>query len=248
MGHQKLFLTRFVNELRDRVQNNASHHVYISGQITYCDNDIQYNPHLNPPDKIDLLMPTSKDNYDFENSQKLFLAYRDMNPVQATDARIWTYLSHITFWDYMRRRYPVEEQPSAERASFILQHWFIESVNVKNLLRHGISLLWWCAYLTYDKTNADPFMLTRELFSDLDYTRSLVPSTQGRNPSFLHAVLEYVAVNPQIFSKYKEDKVRFVMRKLNYMAGYRVLCTLSKTEIMKLVGSFKDEIEVVKPA
>lgn len=248
MGHQKLFLNRYVNELRDRVQNNSSHHVYISGQIAYCENDIHYNPYLKPPDKIDLLMPTSKENYDFENSQRIFTAYQDMNPVQATDVRIWTYLAHVTFWDYMRRRYPVEEQLSTERAAFILQHWFIESVNVKNLLRHGISLLWWGAYLTYDKTNADPFMLTRELFSDLDYTRSLVPSTQGRNINFLHAVLEYVVVNPKAFSKYKEDKVRFIMRKLNYMAGYRVLCTLDKPSIMKLMDGFKSEIEAVTPA
>ncbi len=248
MAHQKLFLNKFVNELRDRVKVNAANHVYISGQIMHGDNDIHFNPFINPPEKIDILMPDSKDNYDFENSQKIFLAYKNMNPVQATDVRIWTYLSHVTFWDYMRRRYPVEDRPESERAAFILQHWFIESVNVKNLLRHGISLLWWGSYLTYDEANSDPFMLTRELFSDLDYTRSLVPSTEGRNRNFLHAILEYVVTNPRVFSKYKEDKVRFIMRKLNYMGGYRVLGMLSKMEVIQLVDTFKGEIEVIQPS
>lgn len=246
MPHQSLFLSRYLNELRDKVRSNNYNNIYISGKIAYDSNDLHFNPYITPPDKIDILMPDSKDNYDFENSQKIFLAYKNMNPAQATDVRIWAYLSHVTFWDYMRRRYPVEEQLESDRGSFILQHWFIESVNVKNLLRHGISFLWWGAYLTYDEINPDPFMLTRELFSDLDYTRSLVPSTQGRNRNFLHAILEYVVTNPQAFSKYKEDKVRFIMRKLNCMAGYRVLCALSKVEVMRLVDTFKGEIEAVK--
>ena len=161
MPHQSLFLSRYLNELRDKVRSNNYNNIYISGQIAYDSNDLHFNPYITPPDKIDILMPSPKDNYDFENSQKIFLAYKDMNPVQATDVRIWAYLSHVTFWDYMRRRYPVEEQLESDRGSFILQHWFIESVNVKNLLRHGISLLWWGAYLTYDETNSDPFMLTR---------------------------------------------------------------------------------------
>jgi len=248
MPHQQLFLSRFVNELRDKVKSNAFCCAYISGQIHYDSNDIHFNPFINPPEKVDLLMPDSKDNYDFENSQKVFTAFKEMNPVQATDTRIWTYLSHVTFWDYMRRRYSVEEKEESKRSSFILQHWFIESVSATNLTRHGISLLWWGAYLTHDENRPNPFELTRELFSDLDYMRTLITSTEGRNRNFLHAILEYIICNQNAFSKYKEDKVRFVMRKLNCMAGYRVLCTLTKAEIMALVNSFKEEIETVKPS
>ena len=248
MSHQNLFLSRYINELTDKVKSNNCTNVYISGQVSYSTNDVHFNPLINPPDKIDFLMPDSNGNYDFENSQKLFMAYKNMNAVQATDSRIWAYLSHVTFWDYMRRRYPVEQQFEFNRSSYILQHWFIESVNVKNLLRHGISLLWWCAYLTYDETRTDPFILTKELFSDLDYTRTLVPSTQGRSRNFLHGVLEYVVSNPEIFSKYKEAKVRFIMRKLNYKAGYRILSVLSKDEIMRLINTFRKEIDTVKPS
>ena len=50
----------------------------------------------------------------------------------------------------------------------------------------------------------------------LDYTRHLLPGTQGRSNSFRHALLEFVIKNDKLFLKYKETKVRYLMRKVNF--------------------------------
>ena len=76
----------------------------------------------------------------------------------------------------------------------------------------------------------------------LDYTRHLLPGYQGRSRQFTHAVLEFVIENEALFSKNKEAKVRFIMRKLNFIAGYRALATLSKQDIKELIGKYRGEI------
>jgi hypothetical protein len=76
----------------------------------------------------------------------------------------------------------------------------------------------------------------------LDYTRHLLPGTQGRNKKFVQALLEYVVENKPLFSSYKESKVRFLMRQTNYIAGYRVLPTLSKDETKQALNQYHSQL------
>lgn len=193
-----------------------------------------------------LKIPEKSNNYDFENSKILYEAYKELSPVQATDTRLWVYLAHGPYWEYMQVRRPVEKQPIKKRGDYILTHWFIKSVSATYLLRQDISLLWWTAHLTYDEKLSDPYKLTKEAFSMLDYTRFLLPGTQGRSPKFTHALIEYVIENQKLFSKNKQDRVRLLMRKSNYMAGYKIFPSLSKKEIKSIFDDYKSDIESIK--
>ncbi len=104
-------------------------------------------------------------------------------------------------------------------------------------------MLWWNVYLTYDERRKNPYELTEELFSMLDYTRHLLPGIQGRNRKFVIALLEFVIENPVVFDKYKEAKVRFVMRKANYLAGYKSFTALEKDDIKMILKKYKDELD-----
>lgn len=170
-----------------------------------------------------------------------------MSIMEATDARIWTHLAHVTFWPYMLKFRSASEQPKGSQAKYILRHYFVNSVNSKNLLLNDISLLWWGAHLTHDPDYIkDPFWLTAELFSMLDYTRHLLPGSQGRNRNFALAVLQYVAQNKDAFVTYKEAKIRFIMRKCNFIAGYKLFPILSRPEIVEVIASYRDEIDKIK--
>lgn len=62
------------------------------------------------PEGIDLIMPGSGDNHnDFENTKKIYTALKDLPFSIAIDERFWTYLTHVTFWKYMRERWPLEK-------------------------------------------------------------------------------------------------------------------------------------------
>jgi hypothetical protein len=46
--------------------------------------------------------------------------------------------------------------------------------------------------------------------------------------------LEFVIENPKLFESQKEAKIRFLMRKSNFLGGYKILSVLSKTEIKNI--------------
>ena len=143
---------------------------------------------------------------------------------------------------YLRKRRPIEDEPAASRESYIIKHWFVLNPGGIALKQNDLYLFWWGPYITYDETRKDPYELTKELFSMLDYTRHLLPATQGQNRHLTHAVLEYVIENPGLFKQFKEAKVRLIMRRLNRIAGYRVLIALDKTEIKNVIHSFESDI------
>jgi hypothetical protein len=55
-------------------------------------------------------------------------------------------------------------------------------------------------------------------------------------------MLEFVVENKSLFSTYKAEKIRFLMRKFNYIAGYKILASLSKDQIKSIFLSYSDEI------
>lgn len=245
MHPQELFTNGSIDKLRKRLKEKKDVDLYLGDRFIFENESIVSNPRIKAPDKINFLLPRNGENYDFENAKIIFEDYKELSFTHATDVRLWAYLAHVPLWKYMKRRYPIEKQPRPKRGGYILEHWFINGVSPQNFVRHGISLLWWGARLTHDPTRRDPYELTRELFSMLDYTRTLVPGTQGRNQNFTRALLEFVIENENLFSQYKEGRVRFLMRKVNYLGGYKIIPVLSKDEIKGIFKKYEREIRMI---
>src|SRR3989344_2795604 len=241
MAYIKLFISGYVEDIRKELAKSGLKS-YSADKFAYDESAVRENQRLTIDGELKLRMPEGNNHYDFENAKSLFEYYKAFSPVIATDARIWTYLTHVDFWHYMKRRWP-SETPSED---YILEHWFLKSPNPSWLLRNGISRLWWGAYLTYDKNRSDPYELTREAFSMLDYTRHLLPGTQGRSKNFVQALLEFVIENKDIFKNYKESKVRFLMRKANYVSGYKNFPAIPKGTIKAIFRQYINEIEKVQ--
>lgn len=242
---QKIFSNIFIDELRRGLKGNKNISLYEKRNFVFSDENVLVNPKVNTVE-VKFLSPDKKGNHDFENAKIIHEAYKTLTPTQATDVRLWAYLAHIPFWDYMKKRFPIEKQPNRKKGSYILEHWFVDGISPQNFIRHGIALLWWGAHLTFDPKRKDPYELTQELFSMLDYTRTLIPGIQGRNQNFSRALMEFVLENEKVFSKYKETKIRLLMRKLNYIGGYKSLPSISKDEIKTIFGSYTSELELIK--
>jgi len=245
---QKLLGSPYIERLKRRVKSTLDVELYIKDDFEIDQIYVHENSDIEVPDKLDLVMPTEGDNHDFENSKIIFESMKNMNPTTATDYRIWTYLTHGPMWKYMRKRSPVEKQQAEKRPDYIIRHWFVDNIGTRELMRNNASSLWWCAYLTYERDRDDPYELTAELYSMLDYTRHLLPGKQGRNKNFVHALLEFVIENRSLFEHQKEARVRFLMRKANYIAGYRVFPSLSKDEIKLIFSQYKDSIRNIPKA
>lgn len=199
-----------------------------------------------PTKKVFLSDPPSGGRRDsVENAIKLFEAYSSLTPEDASDERFWTYLTHSDLFDYMKKRTDVEAQSEEKRGKYILDHWFVDPMSPASLMNNDISRLWWVVFLTKTKNAKDPYVLTREVFSMLDYTTHLLPGTQGRNETIRFAVLEFIVENPALFSKDKEAKVRLIMRKLNLRGGYSALSSLDSNQIKSLLKEAIPELKRV---
>ena len=246
MSRQKIFSFNFINTQLDQLKSGKGIENYFNDKFAYNESAVLESPAIKAPKPADFVLPNDKGNYEYENSLKIYEAYKNLNPTQASDVRFWTYLAHVDYWVYMKKRRKVEAQPKEKLGEYIIQHWFINPLSASNLLRHDIALLWWGAYLTYDENRDNPYELTKELFSMLDYTRFLLPSTQGRNREFIHAFLEFIIQNDNLFKQYKEGRVRYLMRVINRVGGYKVFPSLPKKEMIDIFTKYKNNIALVK--
>lgn len=239
--YKRVFHSLYVDDLKKKLLNDPSFvSKYSQESFKFDEDQILESKKVNIS-YPDLILPKSKKiHYDFENSKLIYESMKNLSVVDATDHRFWEYLSHVIYWNYVQTRSRIEEDETTP--SFVLSHWFIKNLSASNFLRQDISKLWWVAYLTYDQFRKDHYELTKEAFSMLDYTRDLLPGLQGRNGKFTHALLEFVIENKDLFKPYKAEKVRFIMRKLNFLAGFQLITLLDKNEIKNIFGKYKKDI------
>ena len=74
---------------------------------------------------------------DIENAILIHTWLQGLNRLQASDARLWTYLTHARFFSYTVARFPHPTQPE-KIVQNILSHWF---VGRGGLRRNAISFM-----------------------------------------------------------------------------------------------------------
>ncbi|MDA8190069.1 MAG: DUF6339 family protein [Gammaproteobacteria bacterium] len=158
---------------------------------------------------------------------------------QAADERLWVWLAHELYWDYMRLRWPIESARSKDPAAYIFEHYFL-SGNVRNLVRHGLARLWWFAHTTHDSHRADPYELTRVMLEYSDNRQSVMERAFSRNRQFVQTILEraryWRAHGRDILAS--REKFRGLCKEMNLYGGTLMLDCLLREDIFKLVDDF----------
>ena len=247
MAHN-IFTNSFLSKTQNLINKSSDKALewFYEGKDNWNSADVLSSEAYPNCESVILAKKDSGDDFQLNNAIKIFEAL-PITPYLASDPRFWTYLSLVTFRGYLAdfrdpKKYLSYSRNSEKDARlYILSHYFCSS-SVADLLRNDISLLWWVAHLTVSDDDRDKYRLTREVFTTLDYTRNLLPGTQGRAKAFRHAVLEFVVDNPGMFKTSKEGKVRLIMRRLNTKAGYNLIAALSKNEIKALISDLSQEI------
>lgn len=247
---QPIFTRAYSEELRERVGAGE-------GLVDYLDNDITYpdtgtlQSTLQIPEKVPQLEPTVE--ADIDNAIKLYDFLQNLDKTQASDKRLWIYLSHVTFREYTMQRWPlkvtkedlVSNQEARRKAvSYIGERWFL-SGNARSLRRHSIARLWWAAYLTvapWEKDpeyfssleNTDRFVYTRALFSNQDIVQQILERKLGWSDKLLVVILEYLRQNPDFAQN--RIAVRNLIKELNLVLGYRKLTILNFEELLGIIS------------
>lgn len=201
---------------------------------------------------------------DFRNAKIVFEAYsKSINPVQASDLRLWAYLAHIQHWDYMNTRWKIdvpdeeyyedgevhgdtpgdEKKPNANRViDRIGFRYFFKASKGKAFVRQGISRLYWSAYLTYDEDNENPYEYTEYFFSKQDIFTSITERSFARNKIMVLAALKALKSHPE----FTRAEIRLFLAKLNQAGAIKVLDFLGKEQADELCSEVMDEVINVK--
>lgn len=174
------------------------------------------------------LIPGKEATNDAENSRRLYESFRgNINRVQATDRRIWTYLTHETFWSYMQSRWPVSTEGT------VGDRYFCD----RGMLRNGIARLYWAAELSYDSVN-DSYEYTDFLLSRQDLL-SQMDRSFTKNRKVLLASLKVLRENARL----SEDRQRAYFTQLRQAGGATLLDAMPAEQIEALCCQIYDHIK-----
>jgi hypothetical protein len=228
------------------VRNSQNLHFYEADLFEYDSLKVMFSPTIIKPESIKFVEGNNSAN-DVENSIRIFEAYKNLTPLEASDTRLWTYLAHVDFYPYMITRWPsVKNKTALNSSKYILDHWFIASTSQSNLLRHGIASLWWIAYLTYDEAREDYYELTRLIYKTLDVpTRTLGTYKLARHREAVIGILEFIQQNPVLFANRYQDKLRFITKYLNLIGGTKPISYFKRDFFKNSLQGVRTKIESI---
>lgn len=185
MENQKIFKSDYIRKLRTGVENGNNLIRYESESFEFNKDEILIYPNISKPKD---LLNSFKFTDELDTAIKIFEAYSDLELIQASDRRLWIYLSHAELYPYVKYRWDSEVS-----SRYILDHWFINSSTQANLLRHSVSQLWWAVHLSVDCDRSNKYELTEILFNQRDFPfRTLGTYEIGRHKEAVIGILEFI--------------------------------------------------------
>lgn len=202
---------------------------------TYEEKNFEFDKNFVGNTGINIEMKDSLDasKTDIENSILLFSTLKNLTEVQASDERLWTYLSHVYFWEYMRERWPAEK--AEEPINRIKNRYFLRNLSLRSITRNGLSRLWWYAYLTYRELDSDPYRYLRVLLKRQDLVVGITERALGANENIRFGLLEFLEEQQKISSN--ENASRKLITDLSLAGGVKLLPCMEKNSIKELLYS-----------
>lgn len=255
---QQIFRFATVERLRNDLRSGVSLESYFKESFDVQPEELQPSTIL-PQGKTPTL-DAPEDNpvaSDIENAIALHGYYSGLDETQASDPRLWTYLSHVQFREYSLARWgyggifkDLNQEDKSKAINYFLEHWFVGS-NDRDLRRHAIARLWWAAHLTHapweaeneyfsDIEKDDPYFYTRILFSTQDIYQQVLERAMGRSNRILISVLDYLATHTEFAGS--REKVRTLMKELNLAYGSKKLIVLERPALKALIEQVASEI------
>ncbi len=243
MAKQLIFKDKYVQKLKSNLNSGNSIEFYRGNDFVYDKKQVFMMPNIEAfPNLISQLDVTD----DCKTAIVIYEAFQQLEPIQASDERLWVYLAHADLYPYMVKRWSdVHSGKSSNPSKYISDHWFLDSTSQSSLLRHAIAGLWWSVFLSIDDSKDDKYELTKILFRQLDFpTRTLGTYKLGRHKEAVLGILEFIQENEKLFSSKFESKTRFVTKHLNLIGGVKPISYYDryyfKSELEKVSDSISD--------
>ena len=180
---------------------------------------------------------------DSKRCEKIFKALKNLTPQQAADERVWIYLTHFTFWDYTRARWPIGTNHEQQKSK-IRSHFFVQGI--RGMVRgNAISRLWWmafvCSRLDFPLTESLEALLWKQ-----DVRKEIMErATFCRNVPILQSMMKFILLsfkgNQELHNR---KNFRDMSKEINRIGGMRVLDALKQDELDKLIEEIIHELNI----
>ncbi len=179
----------------------------------------------------------SKNKDDLSNIRLLYSAYKDkITPLQASNPLLWSALCHMTFKDYVLKRW------KKDNGTVRLDQRFFATEGRGSLLYYNaISRLWWSGYLTYDedKASSNPWHLTETLFSAQQIQKDLFDQSFSMNRTTVKGLLRALKQIQAENGNYCTTVFRQCCDSyINHYGAVSILDTLSAEDIEKIAYDY----------
>lgn len=232
-----------VAQLKEEMTNNIEHYKSADNWVDYYLEEVveKENWYLEsriPYEKVELLINDKTDGdiskTDAENAKRIHKSLKSLSPAQAIDPRIWTYLTHVVYPDYMAKRWLGDKK---EVAKGTLERYFASGN--RGIIRNGIARLWWYGYLTYDESRLDPYELTAFILSNQDIAQGLLERNLGNNKKWLINMLDIIKKLKEEYPSLTSKKnMQSLSKYLNFYGGVAVLDFIDKEKTAILIESW----------
>ena len=187
---------------------------------------------------IQLARPLGTHTNESANAIAIYEALPDLDPVNASDPRLWDYLAFTMCRTYMERRWPIESGKNWRGR--VKDRWFFLHPSRGVLIRHGIARLWWIASLTYDQDcshrlssqNGDRYAYTRWVLENEDRVISIFDRRLGSDPNLRFALLDAMQDSTR---KSNSAAIRDAARQVRLQQSYRQFNAIRQDELEKTV-------------
>ncbi len=175
----------------------------------------------------------SKNKDDLVNIKMLYNEYKDkISPIQASDPLLWSALCHISYKDYVLKRWK-----KADDSVRIDQRFFATEGRSSLTYYNAISRLWWSGYLTYDeeRVSTNPWHLTEILFSAQQIQKDLFDQPFSMNKTIVKGMLKAL----KRIQEETKNSATTIFRKccdsyMNHYGAVTIIDTLSAEEIEEI--------------
>lgn len=256
--YQKIFRRAAIARFRSELRDGRALKGYFEESFRVKPKEVMLSA-IEPRGRMPKLKAPKRDpvSADLGNAIALHSYYLGLDETQASDPRLWAYLSHVEFRKYTLVRWGLSgsfkdlkgEAEKIRAINQIIDHWFV-SGNDRDLRRHAIARLWWAAHLTYapwerdpeffaDLKREDPYYYTRILLATQDIYQQVLERAMGRSNRILISILDYLARNPDFAAS--RERIRGLTKELNLLYGTKKLIGLDRGSLRRLIEGVAGE-------
>jgi len=232
------FSENYLNKLKSQIDTNLSKYKQDESFIEGI--DISYEREINDFfGSIKLkTQPSNNEKLDYLNAKILYSGLSHLTLSEAADERLWAFMVHVTHWEYMRKRWPLEKTQGKEE-NFVLDRYFFKQ---HPRTRNGLARLWWSGHITYNKKFDDEFYLTKLLMEneDQDISRMLIetPTISG-NKKMVEAILISLKELKKEYSIKSRPYIRYAAWYINLIGSVTLWDYLSEDDLRKIINEMK---------